>query len=185
MATGSNQFTQKAIGKDCCAIGNIVRNKDVPKAMTDAFEVDPNEPLAERLLRALAARDQAGVEFRQIKSAALLVVHRESFTYVDLRVYLDRALLAQLHYLWELDKPLYRTHVRPKQYPLSGSLRPDKCRRETGHRLVGFGHVFAHKAEHNAADAEIRQHRQVFSGIVVATSEETPLAFDIHRIAWA
>ena len=39
--------------------------------MTDAFEADPNEPLAERLLRALAARDAAGVEFRQIKSAAL------------------------------------------------------------------------------------------------------------------
>ena len=95
MATGSNRFTRKAKGKDCCAIGNIVRNEDVPKAMTDAFEADPNEPLAERLLRALAAGDAAGVEFRQIKSAALLVVHQESFTYVDLRVDLDRALLAQ------------------------------------------------------------------------------------------
>ena len=79
--------------------------------MTDAFEADPNEPLAERLLRALAARDAAGVEFRQIKSAALLVVHRESFTYVDLRVYLDRALLAQLHYQWELDKPLLERYI--------------------------------------------------------------------------
>ena len=90
MATGSNRFTQKAIGKDCCVIGNIVRNEDVPKAMTDAFEADPNEPLAERLLCALAARYAVGVEFRQIKSAALMVVHQESFTYVDL----DRALLA-------------------------------------------------------------------------------------------
>ena len=74
--------------------------------MTDAFEADPNEPLAEQLLRALAARDAVGVKFRQIKSAALMVVHRESFTYVDLRVDLDRALLAQLHYLRELYKPL-------------------------------------------------------------------------------
>ena len=56
-------------GKDCCAIGNIIRNEDVPKAMTDAFEADPNEPLAERLLRALEAGDaQQAVEFRQIKS---------------------------------------------------------------------------------------------------------------------
>ena len=37
MATGSNRFTQNAIGKDCCAIGNIVHNEDVPKAMTDAL----------------------------------------------------------------------------------------------------------------------------------------------------
>ena len=69
------RFAQKTKRKDCCAFGNIVRNEEVPKAMTDAFEADPNEPLAERLLRALAARDAAGVEFRQIKSAALMVVH--------------------------------------------------------------------------------------------------------------
>ena len=79
--------------------------------MTDASEADPNEPLAERLLRALAVRDAAGVEFRQIKSAALMVVHRESFTYVDLRVDLDRALQAQLHYQWELDKPLLERYI--------------------------------------------------------------------------
>ena len=111
MATGSNRFTRKAKGKDCCAIGNITRNEDVPKAMTDASEADPKEPLAERLLRALAARDAAGVEFRQIKSAALMVVHQESFTYVDLHVDLDRALLAQLHYQWEIDKPLLERYI--------------------------------------------------------------------------
>ena len=98
-------------GKDCCAIGNIIRNEDVPKAMTDAFEADPNEPLAERLLRALEAGDAAGGEFRQIKSAALLVVHQESFPYVDLRVDLDRAPLAQLRYQWELDKPLLERYI--------------------------------------------------------------------------
>ena len=119
VATGSNRFTQKAEGKDCCAIGNIIRNEDVPKAMTDAFEADPNEPLAEQLLRALAARDAAGVEFRQIKSAALMVVHQESFTYVDLRVDLDRALLAQLHYQGELDKALLARYIERKFDPNS------------------------------------------------------------------
>ena len=79
--------------------------------MTVASEADPKEPLAEWLLRALAARDAAGVEFRQIKSAALMVVHQESFTYVDLRVDLDRALLAQLHSQWELDKPLLERYI--------------------------------------------------------------------------
>jgi len=98
-------------GKDCCAIGNIIRNEDVPKAMTDAFEADPDEHLAERLLRALEAGDAAGGEFRQIKSAALLVVHEESFPYVDLRVDLDRAPLAQLRYQWELDKPMLQRYI--------------------------------------------------------------------------
>ena len=79
--------------------------------MTDAFEAGPEEPLAERLLRGLEAGNAAGGEFRQIKSAALLVVHEESFPYVDLRVDLDRDPLAQLRYLWELDKPLLERYI--------------------------------------------------------------------------
>lgn len=98
-------------GADCCAIGNIIRNEQVPAAMTAAFEACPDEPLAERLLRGLEAGDAAGGEFRQIKSAALLVVHRESFAYVDLRVDLDRAPLAQLRYQWEFDKPMLQRYV--------------------------------------------------------------------------
>ena len=98
-------------GENCCAIGNIIRNEQVPAAMTAAFEADPEEPLAERLLRALEAGDAAGGEFRQIKSAALLVVHEESFAYVDLRVDLDRAPLAQLRYHWEFDKPMLQRYV--------------------------------------------------------------------------
>lgn len=98
-------------GKNCCAIGNIIRNTDVPRAMSEAFEADPNEHLAERLLRALEAGDTAGGEFRQIKSAALLVVYKESFSYVDLRVDLDRDPLAQLRYHWELDKPMLQRYV--------------------------------------------------------------------------
>ena len=87
--------------------------------MTDAFEADPNEPLAEWLLRALAARDAAGVEFRQIKSAALMVVHQESFTYVDLRVDLDRALLAQLQNQGGLDKLSLERYIGRKFDPNS------------------------------------------------------------------
>ena len=64
--------------------------------MTAAFEANPEEHLAERLLHALEAGNTAGGEFRQIKSASLLLVHQEDFAYVDPRVDLDLDPLAQL-----------------------------------------------------------------------------------------
>ena len=42
-----------AQGASVCAIGNIVRNDGVPRAMVDAFEAAPGEHLAERLVRGL------------------------------------------------------------------------------------------------------------------------------------
>ena len=36
---------------------------------------------------------------------------RRALPYVDLRVDLDRALLTQLHYQWELDEPLLERHI--------------------------------------------------------------------------
>ena len=94
-----------AQGDGCCAIGNIIRNEDIPQKMIDAFEGSADAHLAERLLRALEAGLAAGSEFKQIKSAALLVVHEESFPLVDLRVEFDRAPLAELRFLWEAYQP--------------------------------------------------------------------------------
>ncbi|MDA0996993.1 MAG: DUF1028 domain-containing protein [Proteobacteria bacterium] len=91
-----------AKGKSSCAIGNIIRNDKIPKKMVDAFESAPAEHLAERLLRGLEAGLQAGGEFKQIKSAALLVVHEQPFPLVDLRVEFDRAPLEELRFLWEI-----------------------------------------------------------------------------------
>jgi uncharacterized Ntn-hydrolase superfamily protein len=94
-----------ATGAGCCAIGNIIRNDTIPQKMIDAFEAAPDEHLAERLLRGLEAGLEAGGEFKQIKSAALLVVHEQPFPLVDLRVELDRAPLAELRFLWETYRP--------------------------------------------------------------------------------
>jgi uncharacterized Ntn-hydrolase superfamily protein len=90
----------EAHGKDCVAIANIVRSKDVPAAMARAFEVDPSLPLAARLVAALAAGEEAGGEFVPVASAALLVVHRESFAYVDLRVDDHADPIGELTRLW-------------------------------------------------------------------------------------
>ena len=94
-----------AQGDGCCAIGNIIRNEGVPQKMIDAFEDTAEAHLAERLLQGLEAGLAAGGEFKQIKSAALLVVHEQEFPFVDLRVEFDRAPLAELRFLWEAYQP--------------------------------------------------------------------------------
>lgn len=101
-----------AQGPSVCAIGNIVRNDGVPQAMVDAFEAAPGEHLAERLVRGLEAGEAAGGELKQVKSAAVLVVHEHSFPLVDLRVELDRNPLAELRFLWEVYRPQIDLYVR-------------------------------------------------------------------------
>ena len=101
-----------AQGNAVCAIGNILRSEDVPQAMVEAFGQEPEAHLAERLLRALEAGLEAGGELKQVKSAALLVVHEQPFPLVDLRVELDPQPLAELRFLWELYQPQLELYVR-------------------------------------------------------------------------
>ncbi|MCP5153007.1 MAG: DUF1028 domain-containing protein [Ectothiorhodospiraceae bacterium] len=106
-------------GEGCCAIGNILRDPGVPRAMADAFETAPGSHLADRLLHALQAGLAAGGEVRPLASAALLVVHRESFPLVDLRVELDPRPIDQLAFLWELYRPQAELYVRRAVDPQS------------------------------------------------------------------
>lgn len=73
--------------------------------MVDAFGQNPDDPLAERLLQGLEAGLAAGGELKQVKSAALLVVHEHDFPLVDLRVELHAQPLTELRFLWELYEP--------------------------------------------------------------------------------
>ena len=93
------------VGRDCVGIGNILRTTEVVDAMVESFEATETEPLAERLLRAIEAGHAAGGELKQVKSAGLLVVHRQAFPYVDLRVDLSPQPLTELRFLWELYRP--------------------------------------------------------------------------------
>lgn len=95
----------EAQGKDCAAIANIVRSASLPDAMVAAFEKSPDLPLARRLLDALEAGEAAGGEKQPVVSAALLVVHRESFPYVDLRVDDHARPIAELGRLWSIYEP--------------------------------------------------------------------------------
>ena len=110
---GSNIYSvfKGLVGRDCVAVGNIIRNTDVVDAMVKSFEANEAQPLAERLMRAIEAGDAAGGELKQIKSAGLVVAHRESFPFVDLRVDLDPRPLVQLRFLWELYQPTADDYV--------------------------------------------------------------------------
>ena len=89
-------------GRDCVAIGNVIRSTEVPAAMVRAFEAMSERPLAERLCGALAAGRDAGGEFKQVISAGLLVVHEESFPYVDLRIDDHPDPVTEIARLWKL-----------------------------------------------------------------------------------
>ncbi|HTR88030.1 MAG TPA: DUF1028 domain-containing protein [Reyranella sp.] len=99
------------VGKDCVGIGNILRTTDVIDAMVETFEANEAQPLAERLLRAIEAGEAAGGELKQIKSAGLVVAHKESFPFVDLRVDLNPRPLDELRFLWELYQPMTADYV--------------------------------------------------------------------------
>ena len=102
----------EARGLNCVGIGNIIRDGAMPAAMVRAFEAEPALPLATRLVGAIRAGEAAGGEIAAIRSAALLVVDRESFPYVDLRVDDHADPLGELARLWEAYAPQADDYVK-------------------------------------------------------------------------
>lgn len=100
-----------AHGKDVVAIGNILANERVPAAMIAAFAAAPDQPLAERLMRGLEAGEAAGGEHGPVFSAALLVVEREKFPLVDLRVDKRADPIGGLRALWTEYAPAVEDYV--------------------------------------------------------------------------
>jgi uncharacterized Ntn-hydrolase superfamily protein len=94
-----------ATGDGVVAVGNLLKTKEIPAAMLRDFARSPERPLAERLVGALAAGLAAGGENEPVRSAALLVVHEQSFPYVDLRVDDDAAPIERLAALWRAYAP--------------------------------------------------------------------------------
>lgn len=93
-------------GRHCHAAGNLLDNAGVPGAMTGKFEALRGVHLARRLLACVRAGLDAGGERGSVHSAALLVVHTESFALVDLRADWDEHCpVARLEQLWERYEP--------------------------------------------------------------------------------
>lgn len=101
----------EAHGRNCIAIANIVCSEAIPAAMVTAFEADPDAPLAARLIGALEAGDAAGGEPKPLVSACVILVHRETFPYVDLRVDSDADPIRTLRRLWDEYAPAANLYV--------------------------------------------------------------------------
>jgi uncharacterized Ntn-hydrolase superfamily protein len=99
-------------GKDCVAIGNVIRSTEVPAAMVHAFDAEPGKPLAARLCAALKAGHDAGGEFKQVTSAGLLVVAGHPFPHVDLRADDHPDPIAEITRLWNLYAPTAENYVK-------------------------------------------------------------------------
>jgi uncharacterized Ntn-hydrolase superfamily protein len=94
-----------APAQHACAVGNILASALVPPAMLRTFQADPALPLAERLMQALESGLAAGGEPVPVRSAHLLVVERENFPLIDLRVDWHDTPIAELRALWQLYAP--------------------------------------------------------------------------------
>ncbi len=103
-------------GTNFCVQGNILAGEEVVKAMAGAFEKArdvTNSELADWLMAALDAGQQAGGDKRGKQSAALLVVREKggyagkNDRYVDLRVEDHPEPIQELNRLLELHKKFY------------------------------------------------------------------------------
>jgi uncharacterized Ntn-hydrolase superfamily protein len=101
-----------ARGRDCAAGGNLLARADVPGAMAAAFEAAAG-PLGDRLLAAMRAGVAAGGEAGPVRSAGLLLVHRESWPWADLRVDWteDACPIDALARLWAVYRPQAEAYV--------------------------------------------------------------------------
>jgi uncharacterized Ntn-hydrolase superfamily protein len=73
-------------GENFAVAGNMLVGEETLQAMAASFESTPDEALVERLLLALQAGQDAGGDKRGRQSAAVKVVDREDYPYLDLRV---------------------------------------------------------------------------------------------------
>ncbi|MGH7152693.1 MAG: DUF1028 domain-containing protein [Acetobacteraceae bacterium] len=111
-------FSNEARAPNGCAIGNILADARVPEAMLRAFDRDAARPLA-----GLGAGLEAGGENGPVRSAHLLVVERESFPLVDLRVDWHETPVAALCALWERYAPLAAEFVLRATDPDNPAIR--------------------------------------------------------------
>lgn len=95
-----------AEGRDCAAAGNLLANDGVPSGMVTAFETAKGT-LGDRLVAALGAAVAAGGEAGPVHSAGLLVVHRESWPYAELRIdwLFEGCPVAALAGAWQVYRP--------------------------------------------------------------------------------
>jgi len=111
--TGSENVEWKGhmIGKDCAVAGNMLVGSQVIKVMVETFETTKGK-LAERLLKALEAGQEAGGDKRGRMSAALLVAGEqwisETRPVLDLRVDAHRDPVKELRRIYTVSTSYFQ-----------------------------------------------------------------------------
>ena len=78
-----------AAAEGAIALGNILASDRIPQAMLDGYLDSPDRPFETRLMLALQAGLDAGGELKPVRSAAILIVDKDPFPWMDLLI--DRA----------------------------------------------------------------------------------------------
>lgn len=130
--TGSDNEDWKGhvIGDGFVALGNRLTSERTASAMGAAYEKSEGEELAERLVRALEAGRDAGGQVAGQHSAALLVVNKKSYAWVDLRADEHDEPIGELRRLYGLYIPLISYYdTRPSDPSMP---RDDDWRKQAG-----------------------------------------------------
>ncbi|MDX8343229.1 DUF1028 domain-containing protein [Rossellomorea sp. YZS02] len=121
-------------GKHFAAQGNILVDKNTVKAMAETFESTTGS-LAERLLQALNAGQEAGGDSRGMQSAALLVVKENggyggfNDRYIDLRVDDHTSPIKELKRVYQLHQLYFKESDAGRVVLLEGNIH-DEVERE-------------------------------------------------------
>ena len=118
------------VGSGFAALGNSLTSERTVVAMGAAFEKSDGEELAERLVRSLEAGRDAGGQVAGQHSAALLVMNRKSYAWVDLRADEHDEPIAELRRLYGLYLPLIPYYDARPANP--GMPRDDDWRKQGG-----------------------------------------------------
>jgi uncharacterized Ntn-hydrolase superfamily protein len=94
-------FCGHRLAAGAAAAGGHLASPEVLEAMDAAFADAPAQDLGERLVRALEAGERQGGDRRGAQSAVLLVVDRDGYPYVDLRVDGHPGAVAELRRLYD------------------------------------------------------------------------------------
>lgn len=113
---------------DCLALGNILANENVTDAMAAAFTRAEGQPLAEKLMLALEAGENAGGEILgPLRSSALRVTGDQGIDAYDLRVDISAgSAVADLRALFtaygDRQAALRRVALAPEEVPVQRAL---------------------------------------------------------------
>ncbi|PLQ00291.1 DUF1028 domain-containing protein [Cupriavidus pauculus] len=100
------------VGAHAACAGNMLATRDVPQAMLSAFE-QTEGVLAERLMRAMLAGQEAGGEEGPVHSAGLLVYDAQNWPVVDLRLdWVENNPVEALYAVWQVYAPQQKDYVK-------------------------------------------------------------------------